>query len=102
MKMKEFGATGGGGHASLEPPLNPPVIAYLKKTNLLAFWGSYFAAAFSSTLEMQKTNFTCNKAKQGGAIDVGQQAYLHSTYCVFKDNHGEHGGAIYLEVIKLS
>ena len=58
--------------------------------------GGAISVGLNATLEIQKTNFTHNRAaRQGGAIDVGQQPYLHITDCIFEDNRVEQvGGAI--------
>ena len=57
--------------------------------------GGAISAGGNATLEVKATHFTRNSALEGGAIDVGQQAYLHTTDCTFKDNRAELvGGAI--------
>ena len=57
--------------------------------------GGAIVATFFATLEIQETNFTGNRAEQGGAIDVEQQSYLCMTDCTFEDNRAEQiGGGI--------
>ena len=47
------------------------------------------------TLELHDTNFTSNKASQGGVFDIIDQANLLITHCVFEDNEAhQRGGAI--------
>ena len=47
------------------------------------------------TLELHDTNFTSNKASQGGVFDIIDQANLLITQCVFEDNEAhQRGGAI--------
>ena len=57
--------------------------------------GGAICGGFNATLNIHQTNFTCNRAEQGGAIEIDRQSYLHSTDCTIKDNHAEEiGGAI--------
>ena len=58
--------------------------------------GGAITATVTTTLDIQKTNFTGNSAAvQGGAIDIDQQSYLRIKDCIFEDNSAEQlGGAI--------
>ena len=57
--------------------------------------GGAITAMLTTTLYIQETNFTRNRALQGGAIDVDQQSYLRMTNCVFDENISQLlGGAI--------
>ena len=79
--------------------------AYLRMTNCVfdenisGRLGGAIAAAANTTLEIQETNFTHNRAMQGGAIDIDiPKTYLRVTDCKFENNHVGHsgiGGAIY-------
>ena len=58
-------------------------------------YGGAIVGAFDSVLQIQESNFTGNRASEGGAIDVQHQGYLRVTDCTFIDNHAEpFGGAI--------
>ena len=63
--------------------------------NIAEQLGGAISAAFNTTLEIQETNFTCNTAYDGGAIEVDQQSHLRMANCVFDDNTSDElGGAI--------
>ena len=75
--------------------------SYLRMTNCVfdnnisGRFGGAISAGCNATLEMQETNFTRNRAVQGGAIDIDQQSLLRITNCVFDNNVcGQNGGAI--------
>ena len=63
--------------------------------NMSQRYGGAICGGFNATVEIQDTKFTCNKADQGGAIDVDQHSFLRITNCTFEDNHAQLGGALF-------
>ena len=67
----------------------------LFKDNSAQFAAGAITTGLNATLDIQGTTFVRNKASQGGAINVGQQAQLRITNCVFDENVSQGpGGAI--------
>ena len=63
--------------------------------NVSQRYGGAIAGGFNATVVIQYTNFTRNKAMQGGAIDVDQQSDLIVTNCMFEENRARLGGALF-------
>ena len=57
--------------------------------------GGTIHGGFNATLNIQETNFTQNRASQGGAIDVELDVYLCVIDCTFRGNYaGNTGGVV--------
>ena len=59
------------------------------KNNSGENWAGAILALFYVALDIQKTTCDGNKALQGGAIDVQDQAHLRLTNCTFVDNSAQ-------------
>ena len=64
--------------------------------NISQRYGGAIVGGRNSKIDIQDTNFTGNRAVQGGAIEADQESYLLVTNCTFEDNYAtKMGGAIF-------
>ena len=88
-------APGDGGAINIQQQAHLRMTNCAFDDNIPELGGGGISAGIYATLDIQDTNFTRNRALQGGAIDVEWQVYLRMTNCAFKDNiSGQLGGAI--------
>ena len=88
-------ASGDGGAINIQLQVHFRMTNCLFGDNISGRVGGAFCAGFNTTIQIQETNFTHNKADQGGAIDVDMYSYLRITNCTFEDNRASHGGAFF-------
>ena len=84
-----------GGAINIQHQVHLRMTNCLFDDNISGRVGGAFCAGLNTTIQIQETNFTRNRADQGGAIDVDMYSYLRITNCTFEDNRANHGGAIF-------